>query len=40
MKSSLSIISPKRIDYSKTVSTLKYINEKMKNLFNNSKSKD
>ncbi|MCX8074792.1 MAG: heat-inducible transcriptional repressor HrcA [Clostridia bacterium] len=29
----LSVISPKRIDYSKTVSTLKYINSKFKNLF-------
>ena len=37
MKSSLSIISPKRIDYSKTVSTLKYINGKMRNLFINPK---
>ncbi len=31
----ISVISPKRIDYSKTVSTLKYINNKFKNLFIN-----
>jgi heat-inducible transcriptional repressor len=31
----LSVISPKRIDYSKTVSTLKYINDKFKNIFLN-----
>lgn len=29
----LSVISPKRIDYAKTVSTLKYINNKFKTLF-------
>lgn len=32
----LSVISPKRMDYSKTISTLKYINDKFKNLFLNS----
>lgn len=32
----LSVISPKRIDYSKTVSTLKYINDRFKKLFLNS----
>lgn len=37
IKSNLSVISPKRIDYSKTISALKYINSKMKNLFLNSK---
>ncbi|MEG0872801.1 MAG: heat-inducible transcriptional repressor HrcA [Clostridia bacterium] len=31
----LVVVSPKRIDYSKTVSTLKYINNKFKNLFLN-----
>lgn len=31
----LSVISPKRMDYSKTISTLKYINDKFKNLFLN-----
>lgn len=31
----ISVISPKRIDYSKTVSTLKYINNKFKTLFIN-----
>jgi heat-inducible transcriptional repressor len=29
----LSVVSPKRLDYSKTVSTLKYINDKIKNIF-------
>lgn len=29
----LSVISPKRIDYSKTISTLKYINDKFKRIF-------
>jgi len=29
----ISVVSPKRIDYSKTVSTLNYINEKVKNMF-------
>ena len=28
----LSVVSPKRMDYSKTISTLKYINSKFKNL--------
>lgn len=28
----ISVVSPKRLDYSKTVSTLKYINDKFKNL--------
>ena len=32
-KGKLSVISPKRIDYSKTVSTLRYINEKIKDVF-------
>lgn len=32
----LSVISPKRMDYSKTISTLKYINDKFKSLFLNS----
>lgn len=39
----LSVVSPKRIDYSKTISTLKYINDKFKNLIvsnNASKSKE
>lgn len=35
----LSVISPKRIDYSKTISTLKYINERFKKLFLNSNEK-
>ncbi len=29
----LSVVSPKRIDYSKTISTLKYINDKIKDIF-------
>lgn len=33
----ISVISPKRIDYSKTISTLKYINTKFKNLLLNDK---
>lgn len=32
-KGKLSVISPKRIDYSKTISTLRYINEKIKDVF-------
>ena len=35
----LSVISPKRIDYSKTISTLKYINSKFKNLMLENKNK-
>lgn len=33
VKANLSVISPKRLDYSKTVSTLKFINDKFKNIF-------
>ncbi|MDD3304243.1 MAG: heat-inducible transcriptional repressor HrcA [Clostridia bacterium] len=33
----ISVISPKRLDYSKTISTLKYINSKFKNLLLNDK---
>jgi heat-inducible transcriptional repressor len=33
----ISVVSPKRLDYSKTVSTLKYINEKVKNIFSKDK---
>ncbi|MEG1705259.1 MAG: heat-inducible transcriptional repressor HrcA [Clostridia bacterium] len=33
----LSVVSPKRLDYSKTVSTLKYINEKVKNILSKDK---
>jgi len=33
----ISVVSPKRIDYSKTVSTLNYINEKVKNIFSKDK---
>lgn len=36
----ISVISPKRIDYSKTVSTLKYINNKFKTLFINKENND
>ena len=36
----ISVISPKRIDYSKTVSTLKYINNKFKTLFINKEDND
>lgn len=35
----LSVIGPKRMDYSKTISTLKYINSKFKNLLSESKDK-
>lgn len=35
----ISVISPKRIDYSKTISTLKYINEKFKKILLNSEDK-
>ena len=38
-KGSISVISPKRIDYSRTVSILKYINEKCKGFFE-KKSKE
>ena len=31
---SLGIISPKRVDYSKTINTLKLVNEKLRKLFN------
>lgn len=36
----ISVVSPTRIDYSKTVSTLKYINEKFKSIFLNSSKED
>ncbi len=36
----LSVISPKRIDYSKTISTLKYINDKFKKIFLDNKNND
>ncbi len=35
----ISVVSPKRMDYSKTISTLKYINSKFKNLIINDKDK-
>ncbi|MEG2310612.1 MAG: heat-inducible transcriptional repressor HrcA [Clostridia bacterium] len=34
----IAVVSPKRIDYSKTISTLKYINSKFKNLFLSDKT--
>lgn len=36
----LSVVSPKRLDYAKTVSTLKYINDKFKNLMIGRSSQD
>lgn len=33
----ISVVSPTRLDYSKTVSTLKYINDKVKNIFSKEK---
>ena len=33
----ISVVGPKRIDYSKTVATLKYIDTKLKNIFNKNK---
>ncbi len=36
----ISVISPKRLDYSKTISTLKYVNEKFKNIFSKDKNKE
>ena len=33
----ISVVGPKRIDYSKTVATLKYIDSKLKNIFNKNK---
>lgn len=33
----LSVVSPKRLDYSKTIATLKYIENKVKNIFNKDK---
>lgn len=36
----LSVISPKRIDYSKSISTLKYINDRFKKLFLNNGEKE
>lgn len=33
----ISVVSPTRLDYSKTVSTLKYINDKVKNIFSRDK---
>ena len=35
----ISVISPKRIDYSKTISTLKYINDRFKKIFLNGEDK-
>ena len=36
----ISVISPKRIDYSKTVATLKYINSKFKKILNKDNEKE
>lgn len=36
----LSVVSPKRMDYSKTISTLKYINDKFKNLIVSNNTKE
>ena len=33
----LSVVSPKRLDYSKTISTLKYVNNKVKDIFHRNK---
>ncbi len=33
----LSVVSPKRLDYSKTISTLKYVNDKVKDIFSRNK---
>ena len=33
----LGVIAPKRVDYSKTISTLKFVNEKLRKLFNKDK---
>ena len=33
----ISVVGPKRIDYSKTVATLKYIDNKLKSIFNKNK---
>lgn len=33
----ISVVGPKRIDYSKTIATLKYIDNKLKNIFSKSK---
>ena len=33
----IAVVGPKRIDYSKTIATLKYINNKFKNIFNKDK---
>ena len=33
----ISVVGPKRVDYSKTVATLKYIDSKLKNIFNKNK---
>lgn len=39
-KGNISVVTPKRIDYSKTVSTLKYINNKFKNLLSSNNKKE
>lgn len=36
----LSVVSPKRLDYSKTISTLKYVNDKVKDMFFKSKESE
>ena len=33
----LSVVSPKRLDYSKTISTLKYVNDKVRDIFSRNK---
>ena len=39
-KGKISVVSPKRIDYSRTISVLKYINKKCNSLFDNRKDKN
>lgn len=39
-KGNISVVTPKRIDYSKTISTLKYINNKFKNLLSSNNKKE
>ena len=37
LEASLGVIAPKRVDYSKTINTIKLVNEKLKKLFNKDK---
>ena len=40
MNTKLAVLGPKRTDYSKAIATLKYVNNKLKNIFSNNEEED